>query len=450
MMRPIWTVIADLKLAAFMALIGCAALTPSGASGASENETSIETEKQPQPLPVTATAQAAEDDALMRAYEPAPASNAFGLALYDRLKAEDGNIFISPASISTAFAMVYPAARGETATEIARALRFGGDQVEFAPAAARFQSALQIEGEGRRVAINNSVWFDAVKVIEEDYLDLMATYFGAPPRLVDFIKAPDAARLAINEWVEDKTEERIKNLLSAGDVTDETRFVLVNTIYLDSDWAQPFTESNTREETFSLGGRSRVETPMMRQTERFAHLKRDDHAVISLPYRGGEHGAVIFLPDDADGLPALEAQLTPAMLETAFRDLDDAAAVRVDLKLPKLELNDRYELRETLTSDFSLVRSFSDLAQFHGMVDPMRQPDGEGVKLDKVIHQTFLKIDEAGTEAAAATAVVGIRVVSGRIKWEPVIFHADRPFLIAVRHYDTGAILFLGRIVDPR
>lgn len=382
----------------------------------------------------------------------AAGNTAFAVDLYAELQTEtDGNVFISPASISTAFGLAYAGAQGDAAREIAEVLHYDLAPDAFHPAMGALAQALQLDSEGRTLRINNAVWLDKSLIVEPNWLELTADHYNAEDVRADFRNAPTSARLEINRWVEDKTEDRIQDLLGSSHVNAGTRAVLVNTIYLDADWADPFEADATRDEPFYLTGGQATDVAMMNQTDRFRHYETRNLQAVQLPYKGDELSMVVLLPKTSDGLGDIEKDLSANRLVAWLSRLAAAEPVRVELKLPKLKLEDKYELarpfqRLGLTAPFS-----GDPAHFTGMVDPARQADGQGVSIDQIVHQTFLEVDEKGTEAAAATAIA-MRTASAMTPPPPppIQFHADHPFLLLLKHNETGAILFLGRVVDPR
>lgn len=399
------------------------------------------------PPPASATSQVVADPTL----SVAEASTAFGLALYEAAAAsEDGNITLSPASISAAFAIAYPGARGETADEIAAVLRFPPENAAFREEMAAFQRALAADADGVKITLANAAWFDNKTVVEAPYMDTVTEAYSAAEHRVDFRGDPDASRETINAWVEERTEEKIIDLLSADDIKDDTRFVLVNAIYFNGKWAFPFEKDDTADGDFRSSSGQALSVRMMHQQDDFRIFEGDGFDAVSLPYEGGDYDMVIFLPRKDNGLQSFERELTSARLAAWLAALDAEDLREVDLLAPQYEARISYQLKPLLI-DMGMPRAFSNAADFTAMVDPAKQPpeDELGVKLGSVVHQTFLKIDEAGTEAAAATAIVGIQVTGARIGEPPFAFHADHPFFFVIRHRDSGAILFMGRVVDP-
>jgi serpin B len=272
-----------------------------------------------------------------------------------------------------------------------------------------------------------------------DYVALLAGDYGAAPETVDFLgRAPEAAA-RINQWAERNTNGRIRNLLRAGDLDASTRLVLTNTVWMKADWLRQFHPLMTRPGHFFAADGTAVPMPMMRQQEPFRHLDAAGFQAIELPYRGEELAMIVFLPKTRDGLPAFERELEAERLERWIGQLRAAEPEPVDLALPKIRLETRYQLAQTL-SEMGMPLAFGEGADFSGI-------DGRGgLFIARAIHQTFLQVDEKGTEAAAATALVmnesGPR--PARIR-----FHADHPFFFLIRDNRSGAVLFMGRIEAP-
>jgi serpin B len=280
----------------------------------------------------------------------------------------------------------------------------------------------------------------------QPFLTLTRDTYHAPFQSMDFIRNSSAARLEINAWVEDQTRQRIRDLIPADGIDRDTRLVLVNALYLKAPWAQEFSTNMTKLRPFHLDGGATQDVPTMERQDRFGYSQRDGYRVVTVPYSGGDVQFLILLPDAVDGLAALEANLSP-------QDLIGAASAKpadVRLQLPKFKLEPPLlRLSEALVG--LGMRSAFDKPEGSANFDRMapRKPD-DYLKISEVFHKTFLELDEKGTEAAAATAVVMMRVTSavGK-KPEPVEVRVDRPFLFAIQHRPSGACLFLGRVTNP-
>ncbi|MEA3014662.1 MAG: hypothetical protein QOD42_3207 [Sphingomonadales bacterium] len=366
----------------------------------------------------------------------------FALDLFRRLaRHERGNIFFSPVSLATAFGPLAAGAGGATLRAIADTLGYPASGPALHPGLGGLGRSLERDGDGITLSIANALWFDRRIVPRPAFLAAARGDYGAGVETLDFRQA-EAAAARINAWSGEETRGRIPQLVTAADLPPETGLVVTNAVYFLADWAAPFAREATRFLPFTLGDGGRVTTPMMGQTGGFRHYRGRSFAALDLPYRDPRFTMTLLLPDAADGLPALERALSPALLTRTFAALDRAEEARVELLLPKLELRTDYRLRDAL-QDMGLAPAFAPDADFSGISETP-------VTIGQVIHKTFLRVDEKGTEAAAATAIVNI-VVSGmrRDRIPPIQFHADRPFLILLRDRESGAILFFGRIVRP-
>jgi serpin B len=365
-------------------------------------------------------------------------NNDFALDLYARLREEEGNLFCSPYSISTALAMTSAGARGETAGQMARVLHFSLDPKRLHPACAELIRCLNGHGLPRdfQLDVAQSLWGDDSLPVKPDFQDLIRTNYGARLRHVDFAYQTGAARRQINRWVEDRTHDKIKGLLREGDIKSLTRMVLVNAIYFKAGWQTPFPkDATTGEDPFYAAGR-KVKAALMHQTGHFRHAEGEGFQALELPYEGGDLSMVVLLPREKDGLKKLEETLTTAKLDGCLGKL---AGRKVAVTLPRFKLQSRFELGKALAA-MGMPLAFTGAADFSGITDT------EKLFISKVIHQAFVDVNEVGTEAAAATAVVLTREAAPE---KPATFRADHPFLFLLRDNRTGSVLFLGRLSDP-
>jgi serpin B len=371
---------------------------------------------------------------------------AFGADLLALLGAGDGgNLAVSPLSIRLALAMAYAGARGETAAQMAEVLRYDlpGDTL---PAAWNTLSqALEarnrtLAGEGgaeRRVeiAVSNALWGQAGLDVEPAFLDTLAADYGAGMRVVDFANAVEAARATINAWVAGETNDRIPELIAQGALTPATLLVLTNTVYLFADWALPFPSEATADGPFTRLAGSEVTVPFMHQLLPAGYATGDGWQAVDLGYVGGEVAMLLVLPDEGrfDEV-AGEAGTLYDEAQDALGDTD------VQLALPRFEFRTQASLPDALRA-LGMTDAFdSGRADFTGILA------GGGLFISDVIHEVFVAVNEAGTEAAAATAVVLGR---GAPPKEPVTLTFDRPFLFYLYDRATGAVLFMGRVLDP-
>jgi len=370
-------------------------------------------------------------------------NSAFAFDLYQALRAKEGNLFYSPYSISLALAMTYAGARSQTEQQMASTLHFLLDQDSLHPAFNRLAAELASRGEGAagkdeqgfRLNIANALWGQEGYQFLAEFLDILATDYDAPLQLVDFASDPEAARVTINDWAAEETEGRIEDLIPPGVIDTLTRLVLANAIYFNAAWDLPFEPEMTQDGSFYLLDGSEVTAPLMHQTESLAYTEGEGYQAVELPYDGGELSMVILLPAKGD-LEAFESTLDASHLEAILKSL---SYEQVALTLPKFEYKSDFGLGETLAA-LGMPDAFTSDADFSGMTGTRE------LLIQDVIHKAFVSVDEAGTEAAAATAVV-IGLTSAPA--EPIQFTADRPFLFLIRDLQTGTILFIGRVVDP-
>jgi serpin B len=364
----------------------------------------------------------------------------FALELYGKLRAVDGNLFLSPYSISSALAMTYAGARGETASQMATALELTLPQDELNVAFADLQEQLHAVQEKGTVQLNvaNSLWPQAGYPFLKSYLSLAQKYYGVTVTPLDYRSDKEAARRAINAWVEEKTKNRIRDLIQRGMLTSSTRLVLANAIYFKGNWSRAFKKEATKDAPFYRIAGGPVQAPMMMQKEQFGYADRADLEVLELPYAGGELSMLILLPKKADGLPDLEKQLTTENLKHWTNDLQKQ---EVEVFLPRFKTTSSFELGRMLSTMGMVDALVAGKADFSGM-------DGKPgwLSIGIVVHKAFVDVNEEGTEAAAATGVgMTMAVFRARIP----VFRADHPFFFLIRHNATGSILFMGRVLNP-
>lgn len=370
-------------------------------------------------------------------------NNAFAWDLHRSAAANgDGNLFYSPFSVSAAFGMVYAGARGDTADEMASVLHIDPENTSFHDDfGALIRDLSGLHGRPYELTIASRLFGQDGYPFEAGFLDVCSDAYDAPMQPLDFETDADGARDDINGWVEDETNGRIKDLLPPGSTSANTRLVVANAIAFKGSWQYRFARSDTQDEPFTLASGEQVSVPMMQQMGddlRFARV--DGVSMLQMPYEGDEVSMIVLLPDDVAGLPALEAEID----EAAVDDLVANAVPMHDLDawIPKLHLEPTLPLGD-LMKGLGMTTAFSDFADFSGIVDPSVDP----LHVDDAFHKAFVDVDESGTEAAAATAVV-ITITETAVSG-PQPFHADHPFLFLIRDDLTGSILFIGRVVDP-
>ncbi|MEN6333061.1 MAG: serpin family protein [Phycisphaerales bacterium] len=369
-------------------------------------------------------------------------NSAFALDLNRQLRSTSGNVFFSPHSISTALAPIYAAARGKTAKEMADTLHWSLGQADLHPAFGSLQAALDAIEQGGNVTLRaaNALWPQQGHPFRRDYLSLVETHYRATLSPVDYSSQParEAACGRINDWVADKTQGVIRDIVRPSDFTDLTRLVLTNAIYFKGAWARPFDPNKTKDAPFHVTSERSVQAAMMNRVAAFEYLETADLQVLRLPYRGDELSMLVLLPRAVDGLASLSARLTVQDIDQWRRNVRQEHVV---VFLPRFKITFATELKPVLQA-MGMVDAFlwpgANLAGFDG--------DPRSFALDAVIHKAFVDVNEEGTEAAAATAVA---VRSSSAPPPPPEFRADHPFLFFIQDNRTGSILFLGRVVDP-
>jgi serpin B len=372
----------------------------------------------------------------------AEGNSAFAFNLYQALKETDGNLFYSPYSISEALAMTYGGARGETEKKMAQVLQYLLPQTQLHPAfnaldielAKRGQGAKGKDDKGFRLNVVNAIWGQQGFAFLQDYLDLLAQNYGAGLRLLDFVKATEQSRETINQWVSEKTEEKIKDLLPQGSIDPDTRLVLTNAIYFNAAWANAFEKEATIDGKFHQLSGNDVDVKLMQQTESFGYAKGNNYQAIELPYDGNELSMVILLPA-SDQFKSFEAGLNSQQVASIIGSIKYQ---QVNLAMPKFKVESKFSLKKELM-EMGMGAAFNN-ADFSGMNGK------KDLEIKDVVHKSYVSVDEAGTEAAAATGVI-VGVTSAPLN--PVKVTLDHPFIFFIRDVPTGAILFIGRVMNP-
>ncbi|MGD0518998.1 MAG: serpin family protein [Thermoguttaceae bacterium] len=367
-------------------------------------------------------------------------NNALAFDLYAKLRTEnEGNLFLSPYSISTALAMTYAGAKGKTAAEMAEVLRFTVPQEQLHPAFAALAAKLHgdVKKEGYQLRIANRLWGQVGYHFLPKFLQATRDYYGAELAQVDFAQDTEAARHTINTWVAENTEEKIKDLIAKGVLNPLTRLVLTNAIYFKGDWQSKFEAKATKDAPFLLTPQEKVNVPMMHQMGMFHYGVVDEVQVLELPYVGKDLSMFVLLPKEVDGLADLEKNLSAKNLSIWISGLREQ---EVTVLLPRFKMISGFRLEQVLGS-MGMPQAFSGEADFAGMTGKRE------LSISAVIHKAFIDVNEEGTEAAAATAVVMAR--PSPPKQNPT-FRADHPFLFLIRDNRSGSILFLGRMANPK
>jgi serpin B len=372
-------------------------------------------------------------------------NNAFALDLLQQLQTETGNVFYSPYSISSALAMTWAGARGDTEAQMAQTLHFALDQAALHPAFNSLMLALDSHAEAEgiepdqafKLHMANALWGQQGFPFNAQFLDTLAMNYGAGMYLVDFQNDPEGARKAVNDWVSRETEKRIKDIVPEGVIDALTRLVLANAIYFKADWASEFDKSATSDQDFHLAEGGTVTVPTMFQNASFQYAEINGLQALELPYAGDQLSMVILLPAEGQ-LEAVQAGLNSTTLDALLGELDYQD---IDLYLPKFKYKYSLSLVDALTG-MGMTDAFDPgRADFSGM------DDARDLYIGDILHKAFVAVDEAGTEAAAATVVI-MELTAIQVE-QPLEFRVDRPFLFIIRDIPTSSILFMGRVMNP-
>lgn len=364
-------------------------------------------------------------------------NNEFAFDLYRQLAQKPGNKFFSPYSIATALAMTYAGARGNTAMEMAHALHFTLDNAHLHPAFGELMHKVQGDGTKRnyKLGVANSLWGAKGLSVHPNFLRITQDDYQAVFRFVDFANDAEGARQRINGWVEDKTNKKIVDLLPQGLIKPTTRLVLANAIYFKGDWLLPFPKEDTKPNWFTIPGSPAFKVPMMNRTFETNYLETAEFQLAEFTYMDYEVSMVVILPKKQDGLAGVEKEFSAKALAQA---LSAARPRQLQVALPKFKMAEAIDLGEHLVA-LGMKDAFG-AADFSGI------SSSESLRISAVVHKAFVRVDEMGTEAAAASAVE----MSSSDAQSPTSFRADHPFLFVLRHRSTTGILFLARVVDPR
>jgi serpin B len=367
----------------------------------------------------------------------------FAFDLYTALmQQQTGNFFFSPYSLSLALAMAYAGARGDTAQEMAEVLHFNLSPdllhqafnytaLELAKRAD--ESMTSKDGNGFKLNVVNDAWGQQGYPFLQHYLDSLATNYGAGMRVVNFANG-EAVRQEINKYISDMTQGRIKDLIPPGALDGFTRLVLTNAIYFNAAWMNEFNEKSTRDGTFYLSDGSRVTVPMMRQTYFFGYLDGPGYQAVKIPYENNHLSMTIIMPDKGQ-FKAFQDSLDWQKVSGILSALKGQEVI---LTMPRFRFSSEFNLSEVLEA-MGMKLALSPSADFSGIAQ------AEGLSISSVLHKSFISVDEKGTEAAAASAVM----IAGAAPLQPPAMTLDHPFIFLIRDNPTGAVLFVGRVMNP-
>ena len=368
-------------------------------------------------------------------------SNEFTFQIYEHLIDSDENIFFSPYSISVALGMAYEGARGKTAIEMAQVFDFPEDNQTRCDMVKNVQSKLNKERTSYELSTANAYWLTKGGQLKQEYKDIIENYYLAHGQQLDFAGDPEGSVDTINDWVEKETNDKIKNLLSLDDIDQLTYLILTNAIYFKSDWKYQFDSDATEKKDFTLSNKEVIKVDTMHmcdESKKLNYASNSDVQLLQLPYKDKELSTFILLPKEND-ISSIEVKLNNDYL---IELKEKISAEWVDLYLPKFKLEHKYKLKEEL-STMGMPTAFRGGADFSGITSDT------ALYISQVIHQSFVEVNEEGTEAAAATAVIFKNYSSSSSNPEPIVFKADHPFIFFIEHKETGQILFVGKVEDP-
>ena len=373
-------------------------------------------------------------------YDLATGNNQFALDMFSRISGgQQGNAFFSPWSIYSAIAITREGARGDTALEMQHVMHFPENdslrKQSFAEGYDKFNS----KDAGYTLSTANAIWVEKDYPLFSNFTSVIDSYYHGSAKNVDFKGATEDARKTINSWIEEMTNNKIKDLVSQGGISPQTQLIITNAVYFNGTWVRSFDKNLTQKRNFKLGDGRIIETPMMESFGKdslFNYTEKGDMQMLELPYRGNKISMIILLPKD-ENTSSLEGLLSLENLAEWKRALKD---VEVDVYIPKFTFSTKYLMSKNL-EDMGIKLAFNPEANFSGI---------NGKKdffVSEVIHQAFVDVNEQGTEAVAATAVVMpmSAINAPRIP----VFNADHPFIFIIQDEETGAILFMGRVSEP-
>ncbi|MCI4444707.1 MAG: serpin family protein [Candidatus Aminicenantes bacterium] len=365
-------------------------------------------------------------------------SNQFAFDLYSNLKGKEGNIFFSPYSLSTAMAMTYEGARGQTAEEIRQVFHYPEDIEILRRGYAGIINQINKKDKKYELRTANALWAQKSYPFLPEYFKTVEKYYGGKVTNVDFVRDTENSRLTINKWIEEQTRNRIKDLIPQGVITSLTRLVLTNAIYFKGNWETQFPKQNTKEADFKVSADKKVRVPMMFIGGRkFNYTENEALQLLELPYAGNELSMLVLLPRNE--LSEVEPYLKPDKIQDLMKGMRQE---EVDVYLPRFKFETKYLMggEKGILGRMGMPTAFSEMrADFSGMTG---KPD---LYITEVVHQAFVEVNEEGTEAAAATGIImGAKAVLMK-----KVFRADHPCIFFIQEKRTGAILFFGRVMEP-
>jgi serpin B len=376
-------------------------------------------------------------------------NNQFACDLYAKYKHEDGNIFYSPYSITSALGMTYEGAAGKTAEEIQTVFHFHKNDSIRRDSFFKINNEINKTDKKYNLSVANALWAQKDYEFLDDYVGLVEKYYSGKLTNLDFINATEKSRLTINSWVENKTNNKIKDLIPQGALSRETKLVLTNAIYFKGSWLKQFDAKNTKEKDFRISSDSTIKTQMMHlaagENANFNYTETNDLQILELPYDGDDLSMLILLPKK-ENIETAEESIDSKNLSDWRNSLRKE---RVDVSLPRFKFETKYFMVQDL-ADLGMPTAFTPGIDMGGKADFSGMTGNKELNIDEIIHQAFVEVNEEGTEAAAATAVIMVALTAvPTIISRPIRFNANHPFVFIIQDRNTGNILFMGRVSDP-
>ncbi len=375
------------------------------------------------------------------------AQNKLAFALFKKLEVGKGNVVFSPYSVSTVMEMVFIAARQKTAQEMSKVLGLPHNDLSTTALTAwqRRQMVQGAKAAGNQFFVSNRLWGQRGYPFSPRYLQTLKTHWDIGLGSMDFKNNAKRARQEINNWVAKQTKQKILNLLPKGALKPSTRLVLTNALYFKAKWNRVFKKKNTRDRDFWLSKTQKKQVKTMERTAYYAYRATSDLQVVKIPYKGRAFSMLILLPKSKEGWKALNSSLTAKKWAQWTGKMKQWK--RLNLRLPRFRFSSSSRLKQAFQA-LGLKQAFTNQANFSGMLKKSARKRNR-LKIDAILHKAFVEVDESGTKAAAATAVLMVKATSAIRVQKPIPFHANRPFLFAIQSNKTGSILFLGRVRRP-
>jgi serpin B len=367
------------------------------------------------------------------------ANNQFAIDLYSKYSSKEENVFFSPYSLSSALAMTYEGARGQTAEEMQKVMHFPNDTSLMRSEFSSLYLTLNPSNSPYKLTTANALWAQRDFKFSQDYLNLVETnYYGKTTNL-DFKDDTENSRITINNWVANKTNDKILDLIPSGTIGPDTRLVLTNAIYFLANWSQKFETDFTSEKDFNLSSGTSIKTQMMHQTSYFSYMENSNLKMLEMDYLGDDLSMLVLLPSN-NNIDSLDNTLNLENLETWKKEMNNS---EVEVSFPRFKFETKYMMASDL-KQMGMPIAFTDSADFSGMTGK------KDLQISEVIHQAFVNVSESGTEAAAATAVIMVSsAMPGEPRPRPKIFNANHPFIFLIQEKSTGTILFMGKVANP-